>query len=97
MDTTDITIAAFQDELEKISSGISRSFRRPISVDRLLERDSGNFVDEDWSEEKVSAPAKMDWVKPTALMVGGAGVYHVGRQANEDRKMGYRMRVGQGG
>lgn len=87
------TAAAFQDELEKIAGelqGFTRIGRRPISVDRLLERevrdDSG--LDDVVKESAVSPEA----VKAFGMMALGAGAYHGLRRANEDRKIGRQMR-----
>lgn len=90
--------SAMRDELSKIA--YTRIGRKPISIDRLLER-------EDESEERPSsvAPAgigepvvdveKTSAPSPKTLGVAaltGAGLYHVARQANEDRKVGKMMR-----
>ena len=111
MNRYDIMRAAFDDELQKIAgemTGHVRSGRRPIGVDRLLERESesDDMPSEVFGTEKVSSPAQAVRAAGAAAhsgvgkyvlpMVAGAGVYHVGRQANEDRRVGKMMRMQQG-
>lgn len=87
---------AFNDELEKISGSLQghlRSGRRPISAKRLIEKSGEHKKLSDIV--KVSAPAsKATLVASGAL--GGMGLYHLGRRANEDRKLGRQMRLQQG-
>lgn len=94
--------AGFEDELSKIAGelqGHTRIGRKPIGIERLLERElesevvpsdvAPSGISED--TEKVSAPMKPA-TKALALVGGGAAAYHLGRQANDDRKMGKAMR-----
>lgn len=90
--------AAFDDELSKIAGelqGHTRIGRKPIGIERLLERESESEVmpsdvAPSGSVEKTSTIKP--GTKAIGAMVGGAGIYHLGRQANEDRKMGKMMR-----
>lgn len=101
MNPFDVMRAAFEDELEKISGelqGFTRSGRRPIGVDRLLEREAeSEMTPSDLAPagvEKISADgggAK----KLLAAGLVGAGIYHVGRTAEQDRRMGRAMRLQQ--
>lgn len=102
------TLVGFEDELEKIKSagemqGFTRSGRRPIGVDRLLERENesdetpstvfGKQVDQETFRkdvEKLSAAGHA-----MALMGAGALAALAARRANEDRKMGRMMRLQQ--
>lgn len=81
--------AAFEDELEKIAGSLTghvRSGRRPIGAQKLMEKDS--------EHTKVSDIIKVSGLAGAAtLMAGGAGLYHWGRKANEDRKLGRQMRL----
>lgn len=100
MDRRSIVKTACHDELVKISHFI-RSGRRPISVDRLLEREAENpasldavigQTDESSEGEEKTANAVG---KTLATMGAGALGYHMVRQANEDRKLGKQIRVQQ--
>jgi hypothetical protein len=90
----DIIRAACRDELEKIAGelqGHTRVGRRPIGVDRLLERESE-------SEVTPSDVVKLSAVPVKALAAGmaaGGALYHFGRKAEMDRRMGKAMRVQQ--
>ena len=90
--------AAFEDELQKIAGemhGFTRIGRKPIGVERLLERElesetTPSEVAPAGITEKTSAiEGRGKYVVPA---VAGAALYHMGRQANEDRKMGKAMR-----
>lgn len=89
----DVTLNALGNELAKIAGSLQghvRSGRRPISVGKLLAK-GGN--------EKVSDIVKTSAGKATLVgtgLVGGMGLYHFGRKANEDRKLGRQMRIQQG-
>jgi hypothetical protein len=96
MDLTQVMRAAFDDELEKIAGelqGFVRSGRRPISVERLLEREAEDNsvdmdVDGDSEEKHASFP-----VKETALI--GAGLYLGDRARKYKRRyeMGRQMEL----
>jgi hypothetical protein len=90
-----ISISSFSDEFCKIAEGLARIGRRPISVDRLLEREAAEDLPmaSDVSAEKTAGPT----AKTVATLAAGAGIYHVGRKANEDRKLGKMVRQQQGG
>jgi len=91
MEMLDVMRGAFEDELEKISGALHgqvRSGRRPIGAKRLMEKDS--------SHTKVSDIVKISGLPTLAVgAVGGAGAYHWGRLANEDRKVGRIIRLQQ--
>ena len=100
---------SFEDELEKIKSagelqGFTRSGRRPIGVDRLLEREAeseetpsnvfGNYaVDPETFKkdvEKLSAVTK----HLVSAGIGAAGALAL-QKANRDRQMGRAIRLQQ--
>lgn len=97
MDMLDVVRQAFSDELEKISGalhGKTRSGRRPIGAQKLMEKDSEHSKVSDIV--KVGGLPSLSTAQKFGLAaVGGAGAYHFGRQANEDRKMGRQMRLQQ--
>lgn len=104
--------AALQDELSKIAGemqGFTRIGRKPIGVERLLERETESEVKPSevapsGTQEKTSgaggevakAGIKFGPKALGAAAVTGAGVYHLARKANEDRKVGKMMRRQQG-
>ena len=97
MRQTEMLRLSFEDELNKIAGemqGFTRIGRRPIGVERLLERER-----EDADEMSVDA-VKLSAVPSSALLagaaIGGAGAYHLARKANQDRQMGRAMRLQQG-
>lgn len=89
-DIHDIIRHSCRDELEKIAGemqGHTRIGRRPISVERLLERET-------------PAPSSvLEKIAGTGSKLFGAGTlagaagYHYGRKANEDRKLGKMVRI----
>lgn len=98
MTRSEIMKAAFYDELEKISGelqGFTRAGRKPISVERMLENESEQAGPSEvfGSEEKTASTASK--YKNLGLMTLGAGVYHVGRKAEEDRRLGRQVRLQQ--
>lgn len=98
--------AAFYDELEKISGelqGFTRSGRKPISVEKMLENESEYpSPSEAFGEEKEASappaaaaagvPAKY---KALALLGTGAGGYALASRAERDRRLGRQMRLQQ--
>lgn len=87
---------AFKDELEKVAGelqGFTRSGRKPIGVEKLLERENESEVKP--SDVVKTSTAKADALKAGGLLALGAGGYHVGRKANEDRKLGRQIRLQQ--
>lgn len=98
MVNTDILLAAFDDELTKIAGSLQghvRSGRRPLTVKRLIEKSSEHRKLSDIVKTSASMGGK-----GTALgagVLGGMGLYHVGRKANEDRKLGRQIRLQQQG
>jgi hypothetical protein len=90
----DTLYSAFQDELEKIAGelhGFTRSGRRPLSVDRYLER-------EEESEILPSDVTKQAGLSPTAiktigLMGVGAGTALLADRGVKDWKMGRQHRI----
>lgn len=115
MSYLDAMKAALYDELQKIAGqmqGYTRIGRRPISVDRLLEREGersglpegfGSGAEEAPVPEQVkqsSAEAAKSLGKGGVVggsMLGGAALYHLARKANEDRKLGRQVRLQQQG
>jgi len=103
----DVMKTAMQDELEKISGelqGFTRSGRKPISVDRILEREEETVSPSEVLGLTESAPPvkeklsmKPETAKTLGLIAAGAGGAHVLRKANDDRKLGRAMRVQNGG
>ncbi len=93
---TPSTMSAFTDELAKIKQagelqGFTRSGRRPISVDRLLEREAEIEAENQELFEKVSKIGKK--------MMGGVGfgaglgAMYLGSKMNRDRQTGRQMRI----
>ena len=103
MTRNEIMRAAFQDELQKIAGemhGATRIGRRPIGIERLLEREEESETTP--SEVAPAGSEKTSEVltpgrKAVALMAAGAGGYLVARKANEDRKLGKAVRLQQQG
>lgn len=110
MTSFEIMQSAFVDELEKIAGelqGFTRAGRKPIGVERLLEREvesettPTDVVEKALGTEKTSAAEEVasrlklspGAVKGSALVAGGALGYHVLRKANEDRKLGRQLRL----
>jgi hypothetical protein len=99
----DVMRAAFEDELSKIAGelqGYTRSGRRPISVERMLEREGeeGSTPSSVFGEKTSSVPKELLEkipLKTLGAMTAGAGAYHVGTKANQDRRMGRAMRLQQ--
>ena len=104
------TLVGFEDELEKIKSagemqGHTRSGRRPIGVDRLLERESessdtpstvfGKHVDSETFQKDIEKVSRAGVGTAMALLGTGAVLQHLARKANQDRKMGRMMRLQQ--
>lgn len=94
MNRSDVMRLAFKDEMEKIA-GATRLGKIPISPSNLASKGSNM-----WQKVKKAGAEKA--TKPFlngkgpligAGMLGGAGVYHVARKANEDRRMGRAMRL----
>lgn len=93
--------ASFVDELQKIAGelqGFTRSGRRPLGVSRLLEREGESNVG---PSDIFGGEVKLSQVPYKALgtlgtLAAGAGLYHLGMKANQDRKMGRAMRIQQG-
>lgn len=75
---------AFSDELEKIAESFERSGRRPISVDRLLEKEVEEPVQ--GIQEKIASK------KHLLSAAAGAVGFEALRRANEDRKLGRAIR-----
>jgi hypothetical protein len=97
--------AAFKDELSKIAGemqGFTRIGRKPISIDRLLEREvESELKPSEVAPAGIGEPVSEKTSAPNAkalgvAALGGAGLYHVARRANEDRKLGRMMRKQQG-
>lgn len=87
--------------LYKAAEHFLRSGRRPISADRLLEKETEEqvtpsqvFEPAPKEEEKVSMD--LGKAKTLATMGSGAALYHVVNKANEDRKLGRAVRLQQG-
>lgn len=100
---------AFRSELEKISGelqGFTRSGRRPIGVDRLLEREAESEATPTnvFSDAKVDPETfKKDVEKLSAVSkhlisagIGATGALAL-QKANQDRKMGRAVRLQQQG
>lgn len=96
-------ISAFADELQKIKEagemqGAVRAGRRPLSVDRYLERETesegkpSDFV----SPVEKAAAMSPDKMKALGLVGAGALGMHVGTQAKRDWQMGRAVRKQQG-
>jgi len=97
--------AAFEDELQKIAGslqGFTRMGRKPIGVDRMLERETEvespseelGLVEEDEEETKMASKFP---VKETALVAGGAYGYHKVRQAKRRYDIGKQVETQGGG
>jgi hypothetical protein len=96
-------LQGFNSELEKISGemhGFTRIGRKPIGVERMLEREtegeppSALFSSGEAKEAAVAkAAAEMAKYKVPATLLAGAGSYHILRKANEDRKLGRQVRL----
>lgn len=103
MDFLDVVQGAFSDELEKISGSLHgkvRSGRRPIGAQRLMEKDSQHTKVSDIVKLSSGGGSLLSKIKSPAgklgvAAIGGAGAYHVGRQMNEDRKLGRQLRIQQ--
>jgi hypothetical protein len=110
MNYLQIMQSACQDELEKISGelqGFTRIGRKPIGVERMIEREvESETTPTDVVEKAIAGPGTektsgMAMPSATAMktlgLVGlGAGGYHLLRKANEDRRLGRQVRVQQG-
>lgn len=96
--------SAFNDELEKIAGemhGFTRSGRKPIGVDRLLERESESETTPSNAFSSASVPSeafKADVEKVSSLgagvALGALGTLALSRM-NRDRKLGRQMRLQQ--
>lgn len=100
MTREEIMKAAFLDELEKISGelqGFTRSGRKPIGIEKMLENETEQELPSEVFQKSSSPidtiPAKY---KTLGLLGAGAGIYHVGRKAEQDRRLGRAMRLQQG-
>ncbi len=85
--------AAFDDELLKIAGelqGFTRIGRRPISVDRLLERESASDVS---PSDVVGTTKESSAANNVALLGLGALGFHVLHKANQDRILGKQVRL----
>lgn len=80
-----ITATSFFEEFTKIAESFERSGRRPITVDRLLERE---VEDSMTPSVKLAAPDR----KHIMSALAGAAGFEVARRANEDRKLGRMVR-----
>jgi hypothetical protein len=99
---------AFRDELNKIAGemqGYTRIGRKPISIEKMLANENevtglpDDFVQQSMKKAaqalvKMSAPKVGR--RELALLGGGAAAALVGRQANEDRRLGRMVRKQQG-
>ena len=105
MTRLEIMQAAFQDELEKISGelqGFTRIGRKPIGVERMLEREVESEVtptDVAMKATETAAEAeKTSGAKSLAALgligLGALGTHALGK-ANQDRKLGRQMRLQQ--
>jgi hypothetical protein len=98
----DVTLLAFQDELQKIAgemTGYTRSGRKPISIEKMLsnEGEVTGLPEEftEMAEQAAKALVKMSMTpraKHMALLGAGAAAALTGRQANEDRRVGKLVR-----
>jgi hypothetical protein len=106
MNYLQIMQAACRDELEKISGelqGFTRIGRKPIGVERMIEREAESEVTPTDIVEKATAepttePKVEKTSGATALKVGGGAIlgiggYHLARKANADRKLGRQVRI----
>jgi hypothetical protein len=99
----DIQVAAFRDEMEKIAGemqGATRIGRKPIGVEKLLERQGEieglpDFMLEA-GETAAKAIAKMAGLhvshKTLAALGAGGAAALAARQMNEDRRLGRMVR-----
>lgn len=90
--------SAFYDELEKISGemqGFTRSGRKPISVEKMLENEADAPTPSEAFAPQVTKTSSPVAPKTVAALLAGAGTYHVARRANEDRKLGRQVRLQQ--
>lgn len=100
----DIQVAAFRDEIEKIAGemqGATRIGRKPIGVEKYLEREAETEQLPDFMLEageqaakaltKMGASLHMSHRTLAALGAGGAGALGL-RRMNEDRKLGRMLR-----
>ncbi len=90
---------AFDDELSKIAGemqGFTRIGRKPIGVDRLLEKETESEVTPSEVAPAGTTVKTSGTKSMLATMGAGAATYHVARKANEDRKVGKMMRQQQG-
>jgi len=101
--STDIMKRAFRDELEKIS--FTRSGRKPIGIERLMERETEptNTPSNAFTDAKVSPEVfKADIEKISGMLgkhlpgviVGSVGTL-AAQKANRDRQLGKQMRLQQ--
>jgi hypothetical protein len=110
MTRTDTLERAFRDELSKIAGelqGFTRIGRKPISIERMLEREAEiTGIPEEFSPVVEAGDAAGKSIAKLAgkgriglstlgLVGGGAGLYHVGRKAEMDRRQGRSMRIQQ--
>lgn len=104
MNFLEIMQDGFYDELEKISGemqGFTRLGRKPIGVERMLEREvesettPTDVVEKaiDRTEIEKTSDISMGAKGVMGLLAAGALGSHVLRKANEDRKMGRQMRI----
>jgi len=105
----DVMSQSFREELEKIKTsgelqGFTRSGRKPIGVDRLLEREAESTDTPTNVFADVNVPAevfkkdieKLSWVGRGLAAAGLGAVATLALQrANRDRKMGKAMRMQQ--
>jgi hypothetical protein len=93
--------ASFDEELLKIAGelhGQTRIGRKPIGIERLLERETESEVTPSTiapSGVKTSAavPLLTPGRRAIGLMAAGAGAYHIGRKAEMDRRLGKQVRL----
>jgi len=95
MDYMDVVQAAFEDELQKIA--YVRAGRKPISIERLLERETeveSPSVELDLIQEepKTAAVGKFP-VKETALIGAGALGYHQARKVKRRYQLGKQVEM----
>jgi hypothetical protein len=105
MDFQKIMQSGFYDELEKISGelqGFTRIGRKPIGIERMLERETESEVTPtDVVEKAIERPGETEklseispnTLKSIGLLAGGALGYHALRKTNEDRKLGRQLRL----
>jgi hypothetical protein len=103
MNYDQIMMAAFDDELEKIAGelqGFTRIGRKPIGVERLLEREAESEttptdVAEKATEIEAEKTSEMgnSALKALGLVGLGAAGAHYLRKANDDRRLGRQIRL----